>query len=942
MTMLRSWIAVAVLAGSWMFGLGYFYPADFTTWAIMIAAGALLLYGTKVPLPSPREMAITVVLLLPVVIWTPWPYAIIPSLLLFGLLVEFLPVSLRWLKSLGEGILAASGILLVQALMLALYTAKTARSHELIWPLPEILAAVARLFSVDAAFDGVNIVFRTMRQTHRLAPTWELFFDPVTCCFLFGGLFFLSIKIFGDVPPGERWSRMWRSLCTFTGIVLVWLPFRAGLLIAIYVHRVVNSDPERSLYVMNHIFAPWPLLLYAVVPTLLAWRFIKISGQISSPLPLAGTTQRSGPAVRAAGKSVSLPRFLALLLVSASVAMIFTLAVEWSPLGKRKEGKVAVVERHSAWEPTDKPYDTTWYGEAMGYNYAALYAYLDQYYKMSRINENDKIDDATLAKCDVLVIKTPTSRYSSDEVRAVLKFVQRGGGVLFIGDHTNLDGMATTMNDMTRPMGFIFRDDLLFTNERTKIRTLENVKEDPLVRKDRDFIPQDESVSLNERTCYHQRFVRSWPPHPVVQHMPPMEFAVSCSIDPGLSSGQAVMCESGLWSMPPDYHMSNYHPIPRHCAPMRYGAFVQLWATYYDDGRAMAFTDSTIFSNACAYQPGHAELFRDMIEWLNHENPTLAPQLWLILLGIAVLAMGVWFAASSGFQPGTIICFIAAGLAGWIGGCELTAILHRANMPPPQAIKPMPRVVIDRTISAAPLFQCFFRRGENGTGFGLMEQWIAKLNCYTIRQEGKESFSGDALVVVCPTLPVSPSYREELIRYVNDGGKLLVFDSPENQSGTGNNSSTANSLLEPFGIKIQNSLIGSLILKESWPDIPANACEITGGEAIARINGKPVAAVTHPGKGTVMVVGFGNLFNDRNMGYTWMVDPNAEIKQRFNVFYALVRSLLENKPLQPTKEAFGNKTPTVPSPDVLEKNRPKAITPHELPELPAEEMGVKG
>ena len=58
-------------------------------------------------------------------------------------------------------------------------------------------------------------------------------------------------------------------------------------------------------------------------------------------------------------------------------------------------------------------------------------------YEMSRLLENDKIDDETLAKCDVLVIKTPTQRYSPAEVDAVVRFVERGGGLLLIGDHTN-------------------------------------------------------------------------------------------------------------------------------------------------------------------------------------------------------------------------------------------------------------------------------------------------------------------------------------------------------------------------------------------------------------------------------------------------------------------------------------------------------------------------
>ena len=66
------------------------------------------------------------------------------------------------------------------------------------------------------------------------------------------------------------------------------------------------------------------------------------------------------------------------------------------------------------------------------------------------------------SKCDVLVIKIPTTRYTKDEAEAVVRFVQQGGGLLLIGDHTNYEGSATTMNDITRPMGFIFRDDLLF------------------------------------------------------------------------------------------------------------------------------------------------------------------------------------------------------------------------------------------------------------------------------------------------------------------------------------------------------------------------------------------------------------------------------------------------------------------------------------------------
>ena len=61
-----------------------------------------------------------------------------------------------------------------------------------------------------------------------------------------------------------------------TLVILVWLPVRAGLLMALYLHRVLRSDPDRPLHAMNHFFSPWMLLLLLVVPVLLAWRFVRI------------------------------------------------------------------------------------------------------------------------------------------------------------------------------------------------------------------------------------------------------------------------------------------------------------------------------------------------------------------------------------------------------------------------------------------------------------------------------------------------------------------------------------------------------------------------------------------------------------------------------------------------------------------------------------------
>ena len=143
-----------------------------------------------------------------------------------------------------------------------------------------------------------------------------------------------------------------------------------------------------------------------------------------------------------------------------------------------------------------------------------------------------------------------------------------------------------------RPLGFTYRNDLLFQIG------------DP----------------------YKQAYQPPWTSHPVVQHVPPMFFAVSCSIDPGRSSGTMVIRNTGLWNLQPAYHETNYHPQAEYRPEMQYGAWCQLWGTTHGRGRVLAFTDSTLFSNFCIYQPGKAELFIGMLEWLNRSSPWDQPR----------------------------------------------------------------------------------------------------------------------------------------------------------------------------------------------------------------------------------------------------------------------------------------------------------------------------
>jgi hypothetical protein len=922
--MIQAWIGVALLAGSWLLGLDYFYPASSWAWLATVAAAVVLLIraaGHSRPAAGALAAAlessaddvgcgisdvlsgcrssqtIALILLLPVVWYASWPYRAAPLLIVAGLAVRLLPLHRRWAGGWAFGSMAAGVILFAQALALALYADHTAGSHDLPRPFPDLLAGVATLLGIDATADGSSIVMHSMRQVHRLGATWELLLDPATFLFFIGGLTMFALWVCGEMPTGRRWAAWLRALRTLTLILLAWLPLRAGLMMALYLHRVLRSDPDRPLHAMNHFFSPWMLLLLLAVPVLLAWRFVRLaqvlkdeSGDLPSPagrgagdegceepskaLALTLSQREKGPGdappcpVLCPPSPISLPKAAGWIALAVA---LFTAAIYWDPVGARHDGRVMVVERHSAWEPTNRAYDTTRFGESSGYNYAAMYDYLAQYYAMSRLLEKDKLDEQTLSKCDVLLIKIPTARYSQAEVEAVERFVQQGGGLLLIGDHTNFERSATAMNDITRRMGFIFRDDLLF--------------------------------GFNE-SPYDQLYVPPTLPHPAVQHIPPMDFAVSCSIDPGRSHGRAVVANTGLWSMGPEYHHENFHPIPQHCPEMRYGPFVQVWAARHGQGRAIAFADSTVFSNFCLFQPGKAEIMLGMVEWLNHANPLLDPRPWLLLLGLPPLVIGLWMTRQ---RSGVWLVLLAAGACGWVLASVAIGAGHRWALPAPEALRPERRIVIDRTTSVAPLARGMYPEGGD-QGYGMLEAWIPRLGCCTVRKEGPESFSGDARMVICPSRSATEDFRDGLTHYVANGGKLVVIDAPENVG------STANSLLGPFGLSIHHDRVwkGKLTISGRLPMLDViGAKQVSGGQPIGKLDKLPVVATAKHGKGSVMVIGCGSLWNDKQMGELesepgsgWMLDPDATVKARYEVLFALLRSFLDNKPLptSPPKE----------------------------------------
>ena len=638
---------------------------------------------------------------------------------------------------------------------------------------------------------------------------------------------------------------------------------------ALYLHRALRADFETPLKLFGQFWNPWLLLALLAGPVLLAWRSVRLPAADDSAGDTAppSETAMSAEAPPAAGAPWRRRGFAALAALAAAAAVALFVAGEfWDPPGTRKAGRVAVDEFHSQWEKTDRPMDTEWYGQLSGYNYACIYAYLSRFYKMSRIQR--AIDDKLLANVDVLIVKTPTVRYTPAEIDAIERFVARGGGLLLIGEHTDVFRTGEFLNAISRRFGFSFRYDVLFGIDAT----------------------------------FEERYVRPLIPHPITQTMPPLDFEISCSIDPGSSRGEAVMTNTGLWSLPPDYYAINYYPQVEDRAIARYGAWIQTWATRHGDGRVVAFSDSTQFSNFSAFEPGKIEELMGMVEWLNHSGGfTMAN----VLLTIAALGLALAAAMlASGWEGGWLV-LLAAGSLGWFVAVLAIRAAHAAELPMPKNVRPMVEVVMDRTISDAALPVGGFITGRDDA-FGIFERNILRLGYFIGRHRGKAALDGNLFVVLEPDRDVPPEFLDEVVDYVRRGGKLLVLAAPATKP---DEKSTANILLQPFSMAVDPqtnytgpvTLGGEPVTLGGGPTIPvASAAAIVGGEPLATLPGiaatdnRPitVAARREFGKGSVTVVGFATRFTDLNMGVTGEVLPDAELRKVYEFEYRLLRGII--------------------------------------------------
>jgi hypothetical protein len=768
-----------------------------------------------------------------------------------GLLLAQIPSFPSWYRR-AAGALAVAGLILsAQAVALEGYEAFTARCPELPGPLVSLIAGIARWLGFDAGVHGATVVIFSVREAYPVAATWSLFFDPVSICFIAGGISLLVVRCCNLGVSGGGGFAV-RSILKLIGAVAVWLPLRVGVLLAFYGYRVLRAGHDDDLDFMDQFWSPWVHLAGLILPVAMLWRTpepdpVVPDLTIPPPVPLGF-------------------RWIGGSLLTVVGVLALALSISWHPVGPRNPGRILFDDYHSSqpWPRkdydtvrTDRPFDLEWYGRTSSYNYACIYDYCSHFYEMGR--QTAPLTTNALEKVDVLVLKLPSLAFQPDEQRAIHQFVARGGGLLLIGDHTTVFGSGVILNEISRRYGFVYRYDCAFGVD----------------------------------TPYEEYFRPPLLAHPILGWVKEFDFATSCTLDPASSPGTAVVRGRGLKNLGSVYNTSNYYPLPRNHPKMLSGDLVQLWATQAGLGRVAAFTDSTIFSNFTVFDRGKSELMLGMLEWLNHRNASVQPK-WLLLSVSLVLLLGGIFSLSN--TPNWTWIAGACAAAGWWVAVAIHPILNRMALPQPPLVRPLVRFHVDELITKARLPKNGFISGA-ATEFGQVLRCILRLGYFYHRGTDLTEVPSNAVLLVNPVEESQTVFTEhclELARYVENGGKLLILDSPDNSK------SKANSVLVFCGMSVK-----PLITAASPTNVPRrleglgltapvrSAFEVSGGTPLLSINGHPVAAWKKYGQGMVCMVGCGSRFTDPQMGGFDDPIPQGEVKQAFDLFYAIARGVVE-------------------------------------------------
>jgi hypothetical protein len=565
-------------------------------------------------------------------------------------------------------------------------------------------------------------------------------------------------------------------------------------------------------------------------------------------------------------------KHLVALLLMFLLVCSFTGAFLFQDPGSIKQGRILIDEYHSQWEDTTRPLDTAWYGLLSTYNYYSWAQWLKTYYSV-QTNTDEPLTKNILSKYDILILKCPTESYSTQEIQSIKDFVNRGGGLYLIGDHTNVFGMNTFLNQVSEEFGIRFKTDATY-----ELGT--------------------GALSIYEPDRFYS--------HPVMRQVPRFDFMTSCTLEPtSLSASlrlENIIVGNRITSEPGTYSTENFFRESIASPDSEYGYLLQAAAIKQGAGRVVAFTDSTVFSSFCVFTDGYPAFTLGVLDYLNRTNTYAFFNILLFAIALALFLVLIILLRND--RKLTLVwMFFFTGLLAFCVTAPFCSSLIDQSYQPPIAQTDSLQVGFDQQHSSVNIsVKPSSSLGDNSKNYGTFYVWTQRLGCVPwIEQTLADAVEKDDIIVIInPVEPFTETDVQRLTTFLEKGGRVLLMDSIRNPS------STANDLLGNFGIWITTMTADQVLLSNesqntsqlSIGNLSTPYLTITGGETLLTNDKNEIYATlaemkntSTSDRGKLIVVVDSYSFSDALMGGTFS-EPTSRQQQIYETEFFLFQQIL--------------------------------------------------
>ncbi|MCA8959382.1 MAG: hypothetical protein KDC38_02665 [Planctomycetes bacterium] len=546
---------------------------------------------------------------------------------------------------------------------------------------------------------------------------------------------------------GLRKERPWRALATVTSVVLAYAVVRYSLLVVLAMHHPEPKYPSGQF--------PFVTLLFAD-PVWQSLTFLPLIAFLSSFSPWTPVEREWRSA---SGRGTKLAA------VSAVLAAVSLAGLRgYEDPGHRKPGRVMIDEAHSrGWSSANTRLDTRTFGRESVYNYATFVDFLRQYYAVD-VNSDRFYTPDVLADVDVLIVKTATAPFHDEEISTIRDFVERGGGLFVIGDHTNLLGMSTNLNRLSEQFGMTFEFDACNRFEDGRALVWERLP---------------------------------WQTHAITQGIESLKFLTSATLDIPFDADKILIVRNAF-SDPLDYSDTSFFGDVAPDVEDDFGLHVVAAARKFGRGRVSLFGDSTVFSSFALMIGRRPDFLLQSVEWLNRSNTSGSPVessalfvaigsllLLLVLLARGEIPLG-WFGRR------LFPALFAGGIVA-TGICRLhTAVAY----PDPRPRSPLPSVAFVTSECSFALPAPIHESPVPGDhAFDVCFVWTQRLGFLPRTRPLESALESDAVVVIHPTPDFATEHGAQLESFVRHGGRAAVFTS---------DSVVGSEILAPFSLSVRD------------------------------------------------------------------------------------------------------------------------------------------